>query len=195
MELLEKVRDILLQPRQAWPELKQEATTIKGIYVYYAAVLAAIPSVAYLLGMTLVGISFLGTRYRAPFLGTLGYTVTSYILNLAALYVFALITGRLAPRFNSDGNFLNAIKLTVYSSTPYWISGVLLIIPTLSLVTVILSLYGYYLLYAGLPVLLSTPREKRSLYFIVLVAVSVIISILISFIASILFPQGRMGVV
>ena len=194
MELAEKVLGILLRPREAWPEIREERGTVKDLYESYAAILAAVPAVAQLIGMAVVGISFIGFRYRAPFPSALGYAIVSYCLSLIEVYVFGLIVNGLAPRFGSKRNALNAMKLSVYSATPCWVAGLLFIIPFLMPVALLLSLYGFNLLYLGLPVLMHTPTERRPLYFAVLVMIGIVVAAVAGFLASLTFPQGRMGV-
>jgi len=195
MAFTEKVQDILLRPREAWPEIREERTTLKDLYASYAAVLAAAPVIAHLIGMAVVGISFIGFRYRAPFVSALGYAIVSYCLSLIDLYVFGLIVNGLAPRFGAERNALNAMKLGVYSATPYWVAGLLFIAPFLMPVVLLLSLYGFYLLYLGLPVLMQTPTQRRPSYLAVLVAVSIVIAAASGFLAGLLFPQGRMAII
>lgn len=185
----------MLRPAGAWPRTRQEQGGIKELYTSYAAPLAAIPVIAHLLGMTLIGTSFLGIRYRAPLSGALGYTIASYMLSLASAYFFALIIDVLAPRFGSQKGLVNAMKLSVYSSTPYWLAGVLFVVPTLSPLALLFSLYGFYLLYVGLPALMATPRERRVPYCLVLMAMSFMVSAATGFVAALLFPQGRMAII
>lgn len=194
MDLVERVQEILLRPRDAWHDIRDEKTTIRRLYVSYALILAAVPVIAQLIGMTVIGITFLGVRYRAPFPGAFGHAIASYILSLVGLYVFAVILNALAPGFGSRKDLYGAMKLSVYSSTPYWVAGVLLVFPGFSPVVVILSLYGFFLLYLGLPIVMETPRERINLYFILLAVISMVISVLTGILATLLFPQGRMGV-
>jgi uncharacterized membrane protein len=195
MDIKDKAIDICLRPIEVWPEIKQERSGVRELYESYAAILAGMPAAAHFIGITVVGISFLGTRYRAPFLPALGYAVLSYCFSLAGLYLFALAAFGLAPRFGSRHSFLNAMKLGVYSSTPCWIGGILFVVPALMPVAILLSLYGIYLLYLGLPVLMETPVERRPLYLAALVAVGVAISAIACLLPASFFPQGRMGTV
>jgi hypothetical protein len=65
----------------------------------------------------------------------------------------------LARSFGGRRDFQNAFKLSVYSYTPVWLAGIFLLVPGLSFFA-ILGLYGVYLLWLGLPLLVDVPREK-----------------------------------
>jgi hypothetical protein len=193
MSLIENVLEILLRPGARWPKIRDEEIAMRRFYVPYAAILAAIPPVARLIGSTVIGMSFFGTRYRAPIPSALGFAVLSYALSLAGLFVFASIAEGLAPRFGSERSFPGAMKLSVYSSTAYWIAGILFVVPALWPLRMLLSLYGFYLLYVGLPVLLKTPRERVASFFFILMIVGVVLSALTGLIAILVFPEGRIG--
>lgn len=193
MNLFEQVFDILARPAETWPELKHRPATVRSLFTSYAVLLAAIPAIAHIVGATLVGIGWLGIRYRAPFLDALGYAATAYVLSLVDAYVLAVVLNAAAPKFDSVKNFMNALKLSVYSATPYWVAGALFVFPLLSGLAVLLGAYRIYLLFTGLTVLMNTPRERRPLYLVFIVVVGICISVISMIVASLLFPQGRLG--
>ena len=190
MDLVHRVKDILLRPKETWPVVKSEGTTIGRIYKSYALILAAIPTVAQAIGLLLIGTSFIGIRYRASLDSALGEAILSYCVSLVAFYIVALIINSLAPKFASRKNLTNAFKLVAYSWTPSWIAGVLLLIPSLASLAKLASLYGLYLLYLGLPVLMDTPREKVTLYFLSAVILSIILVGFIVSVVALFFPLG-----
>jgi hypothetical protein len=192
MDLVERVQDILLRPKEAWPEIKAKETTIVDLFRSYAIILAIIPAAAQIIGVTVIGFSFMGLRYRTPFGSALAHGLLSYCTSLASLYVIAFIMDSLAPKFASQKNMLNAFKLAVYSWTPSWVVGVLLIIPALSWLVALASLYGLYLFYLGLPLLMDTPRDKVTIYFLVVVALSIIVIAFIGAVVALLFLPGRL---
>jgi hypothetical protein len=193
-DLWERVKEILLQPGETWPEVRDEQARARQIYQSYVVLLAAIPAVSRLIGMAFVGVVFLGIRYRTSFLSALEFAVCSYILSLAFPYVYGLIINALAPLFRSERSSSGAFRLAVYSSTPAWIAGVLLIVPALAPVAFLLSLYGFYLLYLGLSPLMNTPGPKRAAYFIVLSIVGLLISIGLSLLVGLVLQTGPVGV-
>ncbi len=190
MDLVRRVQNIILRPKKTWPVVKSEETTIGRIYKSYALILAAIPTAAQAIGLLLIGTSFIGIRYRASLDSALGEAILSYCVSLVALYIVALIINSLAPKFASRKNLTNAFKLVAYSWTPSWIAGVLLLIPSLSSLAKLASLYGLYLLYLGLPVLMDTPREKVTLYFLSAVVLSIILVGFIVSVVALFFPLG-----
>jgi hypothetical protein len=195
MDRVAKVKGILLSPGETWARIRDEEISAGEIYLSYAAVLAAIPALAHFIGICFVGISFLTVRFRAPILSGFGSAIASYVLTLITVYLMALIINGLAPRFDSRRDRLGALKLAVFSATPSWIAGVLLVIPVLSQIAALFSLYSFYLLYVGLPIVMETPRSKMSAYLIIVVIIGIIFSVLISSLIALVFPAGRMGVI
>lgn len=193
MNIIQRVKDIILKPTDTWAEIKAEQVTIKELFTSYAALLAAIPPLASFIGMSLLGFSMLSFSYRIPLGRGISHAVVSYIFSLVGLYVVALIIDALAPSFGSQKNQVNATKVAVFSWTPSWIAGILMIIPALSPLAVLLSLYSLYLFYLGLPVLMETPKDKALGYFIVTILISIAVFILIGWISNALFGFGRMG--
>jgi hypothetical protein len=184
MDIAERVKEIIIQPRAAWEKIKGENTSVKALYTSYAAVLAVIPAAAYFVGMSLVGISLVGGTYRVPVTSGVVYAALHYLFTLAGMYVVALIIDALAPRFHSRKDQCAASKVAVYSWTPALVAGVLAAFPVLSPLILLASLYSLYLLYLGLPVLMETPREKTVAYFAFVIAVSIVVWIAASALAA-----------
>jgi hypothetical protein len=193
MNIVQRVKDIILKPTDTWAEIKTEQVTIKELYTSYAVILAAIPPIASFIGMSLLGVYRVAVSYRVPLGWGISHALVSYILSLVGLYVVALIIDALAPNFGSKKNQVNAMKVAVFSWTPSWIAGVLMIIPPLSPLAILLSLYSLYLFYLGLPILMETPKDKAMGYFIVTILVSIVVFIVIGVISNSLFGFGRMG--
>ncbi len=193
MNIVQRVKDIILKPADTWAEIKTEQVTIKDLYTSYAMILAAIPPIASFIGLSLLGVSVLAFSYRVPLVSGISHAVVSYILSLVGIYVIALVIDALAPSFGSQKNQVNAMKVAVFSWTPSWIAGILMIIPALYPIAMILSLYSLYLFFVGLPILMETPKDKAMGYVIVTILVSIVVFIIIGLVSSALFGMGRMG--
>lgn len=187
MDLVGRAKSIILKPAQTWPEIKEEITTISELYTSYAMILAAIPAIASLIGYGLIGHSALGVHIRWGIGRAFGYAILYYILSLIGIYIDALIADALAPSFGSKKNILNAFKTVVYSMTPGWVGGIFYIIPSLSILAIVAGLYGLYLFYLGLPILMETPKEKSLGYVIIVIIVTAVIFIIIGAITGTIF--------
>jgi len=191
MDLVKRAQGIILKPKEEWAVIKEEPTTVPELFTKYACILAAIPAVAMFLGWALIG-------FRVPFSGAswtgrgLLYAIFSYVLGLVSVYIFGFVINALAPNFGSTQNPTLAMKLAVYSMTPGWVAGIFHIIPALGILAAIGSLYGLYVLYLGLPILMDTPKDKALGYFIVIIIVSIVVSIIINVLARLVLPTGPM---
>jgi hypothetical protein len=175
MNLIDRVKKILIQPKQEWEVISGETTTTAELYKNYIILLAAIGPVASIIGLSIVGVSmpFGGATFRVPIITAVGSAVVHYILSLVGVYILALIIDMLAPTFSGEKNMSQALKLSAYSYTAGWIAGIFVILPVLSILG-ILGLYGLYLLYTGIPVLMKAP-EAKSLGYTAAVCVAAII--------------------
>jgi Yip1 domain len=170
MDLIERVKQILLSPRSEWKVIETETTTVAELYTGYIMPLAAIGPVAQVIG----GLAFSFMGFRLPLGVLIGRALLIYILSLVGTYVLALIIHWIAPSFSGRRNHIQALKLAAYSSTAFWVAGIFWLIPVLW-VLMILGLYSFYLLYVGLPILMKSPRDKAMGYTVVVVIAAFVV--------------------
>jgi len=192
MDLARRVQDILLRPKDTWPIIRDEASTIKDLTKSYPAVLAVVPALAGFIGTVFIGHTFMGVRYRTTLANGFAQGLVSYAVSIASIYIIAYMLNALAPRFESRKNFLQAFKLVVYSWTASWVAGILLLIPSFSWLAILGSLYSLYLFYTGLPLLMETPGERLVVYFLVVVALSIVVTAFIGATVALIFLQGTL---
>jgi hypothetical protein len=174
MDLVSRVKGILLTPKTEWGVIDTEPTTVGSLYTGYIAPLAAIPAVAWFVGFSLIGGSLLGVTFRWPISIGLEQAVARYVLALIGVYVLALIIDALAPSFGGQKNQIQALKVAAYCSTASWVAGIFLVLPALSILA-ILGLYSLYLLYLGLPVLMKSPNDKAVGYTVVVIICAIVL--------------------
>jgi len=170
----EKIKNIILKPKEAWPKLKDEKTTLGTLYTY-AIILAAVPTAAKLIGINLIGSPMMEITYGTVSVSYFWSVVFSYILSLIGIKIISFIADALAPRFGSHRNMINATKAVVYSWIPYWIAGVLYLVPYLSLAVIFASFYSIYVFWIGLPVMMETPKDRATGYVIAVVVISTVV--------------------
>jgi hypothetical protein len=91
----------------------------------------------------------------------------------------------LASNFGSSTDPIKALKLSAYIYTPAFLAAVVLIIPPLGIVVLLGLLYGLYILYLGLPIVLGTPKDKVIPYVFATVVAVVIVYLVFGEIISI----------
>ncbi len=119
-----------------------------------------------------------GVTNRPSVASALAGAVTSYVLTLIGVYLLALVIDALAPTFAATRDRTQAFKLAAYSGTAAWVAGVFQLIPGLGWLS-ILGIYGLYLLYIGLPVLMRAPQDKAMPYTAATVLAAVVLSIVV----------------
>lgn len=191
MNLFERVKGILLNPRAEWSIIEREPGDVAYLFMNYVAILAAIPAVCGFIGSSLIGISLSGLgTVRVPIVTGLVGAVVGYLLTFAMVYIVALLADLLAPTFQGQKNFENALKLVVYSYTPAWLAGVFLLIPSLGFLT-ILGLYGLYLLWSGIPPLMKAPQEKSIVYTLAIIVCAIVIGLVVGLVQAAIMPFPR----
>jgi len=187
MNLVERVKGILLAPDSEWRTIAAEPDDATGLFANYVAYLAAVPAICGFIGTSIIGFTIptYGT-FRVDVLSGLMAAIFQFLLAFVVVYVVALIIDALAPTFSGTKNLPNALKLAAYSYTPAWLAGVFLLVPGLRFLT-ILGLYGLYLLYKGLPVLMRSPPDKSFIYAAAVVACAIIIGLIVGAIEASLF--------
>jgi len=179
MDLIERVKAILLTPKSEWLVIQGEPGEPAYLFANYVAILAAIPAVCGFIGMSIIGVSL-------PIVGTVRISIVSgiasafvqYLLAFAMVYVVGLIIDALAPTFDAQKDQPSALKLAVYAMTPAWLAGIFSLIPGLRVLGV-LGLYGLYLLWLGLPPLMKAPKEKSIGYAAAVIVCAIVISVVI----------------
>ncbi len=178
--LIERTKQILLQPASEWERIDVEPTSIAGIYRAHVIPLAAIPAVCGLIGGLLIGHSMFGITYRPSVAGAVTGAVVSYALTLVGVYVLAVIIDTLAPNFNATPNRTQAFKVAAYSGTAAWVAGVFSLLPALAILGSLLGIYSLYLLYLGLPRLMKAPEDKALGYTALTVVAAVVLAIVVA---------------
>jgi len=181
MNLIDRVKNILITPQKEWDVINNEPPNTAGIITGYVLPLAGAAAVAAFIGYALVGVNFLGFRIKGMDWG-LYQGLTVLIGALCSVFISAFVIDALAPSFGSEKNMGKSIQLVAYSYTPGWVGGLLAILPALGLVGSLAGLYGLYLLYIGLPKLKKTPEDKRVGYYVVSLITIIVVFIVIGLI-------------
>lgn len=192
IDVVQRAKAMILAPKQEWELIDREQYEVKDLYTNYVMLLAAIPAVAGFIGFSVIGLGGILSTYRIPIPSGIAHMVLDYLFALGMVYVLALVIDGFAPTFGGHKNFLQALKLAVFSSTPMWLAGVFLFLPAFMILT-LLGLYGLWLLWLGLPLLMNVHDEKIAPYFVVIVVMSIVLNVLARGLTALTIPGPFRG--
>ena len=179
MNLVDRVKNLILAPAKEWEVIKGESWTVADLFTKYAIILAGIPAIAGLIGYSLFGFSYGFGSFKLPIGTSITWAVLTYILSLVGVFVLGFIIDALAPSFGSTKDLVASLKVAVFSSTPGWVAGIINIFPSLSMIAAVASIYGLVLLYMGLQIVKVVSKEKMVGYFVVILIVAILVYVVI----------------
>lgn len=165
--LLKRVGNLLLSPSAEWDVIDREPVQLRRLTLGYVVPLAAIPTLATIIGLSVLGVEAGGVFHRAPFFGVAVSSLLFFILAVAGVFVFALILDWLARRFGGERSYGQAFKLSAYSITAAMLAGALTIAPALGIFALLGATYSLYLLFVGAPKVMHVKGKQGVNYSIV----------------------------
>ena len=177
--LVARVKNLLLSPKTEWDVIDREVTAPRRLALRYVAPLVAIPTLATVVGLSVVGVQVGGEQYRAPLLWVGLSALLFFALAVAGVFVFALVIDWLAPRFKAQRNYGQAFKVSAYSITAAGVAGVLTVAPALGVLALLGSAYSLYLLFLGTPKVMHAPAESAVNYSIVTTFAAMVLALIV----------------
>ncbi|HOP14776.1 YIP1 family protein [Lentimicrobium sp.] len=195
--LIQRVINIIIKPKEEWRVIASEKPDTTKLLVGYALILAAIPAIASFIKFGVIGVTYWGYTSRS-IAGGIQYGLVQLLSALIGVYILAWIIDLLAPSFDSKKDFGRSLQLAVYSTTPQWLAGILLILGTsMSILVLLIGLYAIYLVAVGMPVLKETPKEKVVGYVVVtiiaMIVLTFVVALIIGAIVGLFFGAKMMG--
>jgi hypothetical protein len=187
MNLVDRIKGILLQPKSEWSKIDSEPGDAGYLVSNYVAILAAIAPICTFIGTSIIGVG--GARIGIG-LG-LFRAIVVYVLTLVGFFVVGYIIDFLAGTFGARKNLASAMKVSAYAPTAAWLAGVFNILPALSFLS-ILGLYSLYLLYTGIGALMKPASNNALIYTIAVIICAIIVWVVILAIPVLLFGIGTM---
>jgi hypothetical protein len=187
MNLIERVKNILITPKTEWEVVNGETASPQSLLMSYVLPLSVVAAV----GSLLKGLLFGGIVGMKFFIIT---AVIAFIASVLSYYLSAIIIDMLAPSFASEKNMGKSAQLVAYSGTPSYVGALLSFIPVIGwLVSLAAWAYGIYLMYLGIGPLKKTPEDKKVVYMVVAFLIMIVLYfILVAILGAILFAAMGM---
>lgn len=166
---------LVTNPKAFMTSRADSAPPLRSTITNYVAILAVMPFLFTLIGYLIFH------RTLSPYSYAAAAAILQYIFNLVSVTVVAYVLFVLAPRFGSVANLNISTKIVSYAYTPVFLIAIFDVYPPLGEVLAILAfLYGLYILWMGLPIVLKTPEAKRVTYLIAIFVASAIVYIILA---------------
>src|SRR4051812_19285688 len=114
MNLVERVKNILITPKTEWEVINGETATPQSLLMGYILPLAVVAAI----GPILTGLLWAGASGLKYFIVT---AIISFISQIVAFYISVMIIDMLAPSFGSEKNIGKSAQLVAYSATPGYV--------------------------------------------------------------------------
>jgi|SRR5687768_15452904 len=174
MNLVDRVKGMLLSPKTEWPKIAAEPMTAQQIYTGWVMILAAIGPIAIAIGWSGLG-----------FGDSLRFALANYLILLVITAVLALIVDALAPKFGGTKDFVAALKLVAFSYTAAFVAGIFHLLGHAGGLLVLVALaYSWYTLYLGAPTLRKCGQDKAIVFTVIIAASGFVLAVLMSTLAA-----------
>jgi hypothetical protein len=160
-----RVLRLVFQPADAWTDIASESGHPASLLLPVPALLVALGPLCFVIGHSLVG----GDEGTLALGRSLGWSMVYYVLVVLCLFGQSQLLVRLGPALGVRVGAEEALKLTVYASIPFLLSGAALVVAVEGWESVMVVAgmigqgYGALQLHQGLGVLTRAEARSRGL--------------------------------
>ena len=162
------VKNLILNPKATMKKQKDKNITMEDVIIFIA--ILKLPA------LLAIFIEYM-YRWNTPVEGAFSFGLIVYILSIGGLIVYGYLLNAIASNFKTKTNLMQTMKLAMYAATPMMLLGIinLYVVPYFTyLLFIIAAIYGFYILYHGMIILLETPKEQLMPFFIVSIILFII---------------------
>jgi ABC-type sugar transport system permease subunit len=183
--IIERVKLVLLKPSECWNSIASETANVQQLMRTLVVPLAVISSACQFLGMQIFGVTIprLGT-WRQPLFSSLVWHITTAVLQIALVFVGALVVEKVAKLFKGEATRERAYSLLAHAMIPGAVGGMLGLVPFLSIFSIIFSILGLFTLYNGSTKMTTVPESSKLLFTLALVVSLIATGMVVFFIGS-----------
>ncbi len=192
--VLNHVWGLFSQPKKEWKSIKEERCTVGKCFCSHVLIMAAIPAIAGYIGTTQVGWSFGGFEvHKLTTESALQIAIITYLTMLVAVFSLGKAIHWMGQTYGSKQTLPQAIALAAYTATPLWLMGFFFLYPVLwfnMLIGLPALAYTIYLLYTGVPVMMSVSQERGFLFASAVLSVGLVILVAVLGAMAVLWSMG-----
>lgn len=166
------------RPRREWERVEERELESPLQPLLYVAVMALLPALAWYHGTTRVGWQIGdGSPIRLTTDSAQIIVVLFYFTQIIAVVAIGYMIHWMSHTYGANSSTTRGITLTALAATPLFVAGLVGVYPIFWLDLLIGTLavcYAVYLLYQGIPIVMSIPEERGFLFSSAVVAVGLV---------------------
>lgn len=155
---------LFMAPRKEWEAISEEKDNLLQFSLGQLAILAAVPAISFLIGITLMGWSLSGDEFhRIALASAFPMAIVFYVLMIVFTLFMTYCTFWMEKTFGTETSFERCLLFVTYTATPMYIAGLVGLVPIVWLCMIVLLLavfYSLYLLYLGVPIFMHIPEGQ-----------------------------------
>ncbi len=169
---------IMTKPQTAWHTIEEKHLSVARVLLTHTLPLALVPAICWYVGMAITGweIGSTGRQKMTPE-SALMISILFYAAMVFGVLFLGWIIDWMSQTYEADSSLARAVTIVSFTATPFFVSGVLGLYPSLWLdmfVGVAAGSYCVYLLYVGVPIMLHIEPERGFLFASAVVAVALV---------------------
>ena len=178
--LLDHTIGIFINPEKEWSAIREQKRSMMAEFVTHVPLLALLPTVCFYYGVTAVGWRIgEGEIVQLSDTSAMMLCFLSYLSALIGVWVFAQFINWMAVTYSDvpiDSH--HGMALAIYSTMPIMLAGMAGVYPSIWLnasVMMIAGAYSIYLIYSGIPILMSISKDRAFMYSSSVITVALVL--------------------
>ena len=151
--MLRRAFAVTFAPRREWASIARERPAPLAVLLFYVMPLAAIPAVAWMIGLAVFGLELVAPGEPIARLAPAAILRAGMATYLGSIVTVALLAGvfvLIAPMYGAGRDWRGAWTVAAFGTTPVWLFGVLLVKPVLIVALPAVLLHCAYVYHDGL---------------------------------------------
>ncbi len=172
---------VTFAPDAGWRSVREDAPGVAAVLALHTVPYALIPAVCWYYGVTRSGWSVAGEVMRLTPESALPMCALFFLAMVFGVVFLGFMVRWMATSYGTETDLSRGVALISYTASPFFLSGVVGLVPVLwvdILIGCLVACYCIYLLYRGTSVVMAVPPERGFLYASAVFAVA-----LVSFVA------------
>jgi hypothetical protein len=166
--LLRRAAALVFSPEREWAAIAREQPRALGVLVGWVLPLAAVPAVAWMIGLALFGMELVvaGEPIARPAAAAiLRAGLVTYLGSILSVAGLAGAIWLLAPMYGARRrDWAGAWTVAAFGTTPVWLAGLIFLKPALFVAILPVLLYAAYLYHGGLRALGFARADEAAEY-------------------------------